>query len=484
MKRIFSGKYNQLKFSFRLNALLLFSLIFFFNSLNAKTKVYPAPEGAKLSNDYTLTVDGQKVPVYFAPGRPGLGGNYSFAYFDCSGASDIEVTSAFKLDSAVIRPEAKVTGKSVSDNKLEFTLASSPCQVSLEPDGINHPLFIFANPIETNPPKEGDPGVVYYGPGMHKPGVIRLTDNQTLYISGGAFVKGGIDVVGKNVRIMGHGILDGYDWERVRGPQRYLLMIENSDNVTVQDIILKDSWLYAFMIGGSSDVSAENLKVIGTRCANEDGIDICNSQKMKIQDCFVRTDDDNIAVKGTGYNAKPVDSVLIERCIFWTDVANIFRIGAESHASAFQNITARDCDIIHMERDQERGSPYSLRYDFCFTIQPAENMPIKNLVFENIRVNWEGQSNYIECRPYLTSWSRPPEGNIDGVLFKDIRATGKQRKGQGRVVIWGPSPEHDVKNVTLKNVTWFGECINKDSRDVTIAGSVSNIVFDCVKNPK
>ncbi len=314
--------------------------------------------------------------------------------------------------------------------------------------------------------------------------LLKLTDNQTLYIAGGAFVKGGINVVGKNVRIMGHGILDGLDWERLKGPQHYLLQIENSDHVTVQDIILKDSWLYAFMIGGSSNVDATNLKIIGTRCANEDGIDICNSQKMKIRDCFVRTDDDNIAVKGTGYDAKPVDSILIERCIFWTDVANIFRIGAESHASAFQNITARDIDIIHMESGQEKGSTYGLRYDFCFTIQPAENLPVKNLVFENIRINWEGQSNYIECRPYLTSWSKPPEGNIDGVLFKDITATGKERKGQGRVVIWGPTPEHDVKNVTLQNVTWFGECINKDSRDVTIAGSVSNIVFDCTKTSK
>jgi hypothetical protein len=109
---------------------------------------------------------------------------------------------------------------------------------------------------------------------------------------------------------------------------------------------------------------------------------------------------------------------------------------------------------------------------------------MRNLRFENIRVNWEGQTNFIECRPYLTSWSKPPEGNIDGVLFKDIVATGKERKGQGRVVIWGPSPQHDVKNVTLKNVTWFGECINQDSRDVTIAGSTSNIVFDCVKPSK
>lgn len=458
-----------------------FFLLLFPNALTAKVKVYPAPEGAKLSNDYTVTVDGQKVAVYFAPGRPEWGGNYSFAYFDCSGNANIEVTSSIPLDSVVIRPESRAKNKSFEGKKLKFSIASSPCQVSVEPDGINSPLFLFANPIEINPPKEGDPGVIYYGPGLHKPGIIKLTDNQTLYISGGAVVKAGVHAEGKNIKIMGRGILDGVDWERLKGPQHYLLSVENANNVTVQDIILKDSWLYAFMMGGSSNLSVSNLKVIGTRCANEDGIDICNSSGVKIQDCFVRTDDDNIAIKGTGYNGKAVDSVMITRCVFWTDVANIFRIGAESHADAMQNITAEDIDIIHQERDQERGSPYSLRYDYCFTIQPAENMPIRNLRFENIRVNWEGQYNFIECRPYLTSWSKPPEGNIDGVLFKDIVATGKKRKGLGRVVIWGASPQHDVKNITLKNVTWFGECIDRNSRDVTIAGSTGNIVFDCAK---
>ena len=136
---------NRLRFVWKVITVLFCLLALSSYTLTAKVKVYPAPQGAILSNDYTVTVDGQKVAVYSAPGRKGLGGNYSFAYFDCSGTSNIEVTSVFNLDSTIIRPEAKATGKSVSNNKLKFSLASSPCQVSVEPDGINHPLFIFAN---------------------------------------------------------------------------------------------------------------------------------------------------------------------------------------------------------------------------------------------------------------------------------------------------------------------------------------------------
>ena len=354
----------------RTTPLLFFALVLFSANLMGAVKVYPAPEGAILSNDYTVSVDGQKVAVYSAPGREGLGGNYSFAYFDCSGNANIEISTAKSLDNLAIRPDNKAINQSVAGHKLKFSI-SNPCQVSIEPDGINGPLLLFANSIENNSPKNGDPNVIYYGPGIHKPGVIKLTDNQTLYIAGGAIVKGGVHAEGKNMKIMGRGILEGLDWEWKKGPQHFMLTVENSANVTVQDIILKDSWLYSLMMGGCDNLSVNNVKIIGTRCGNEDGIDICNSGQVRIQDCFIRTDDDCIAIKGIGYKRKAVDNVMIKRCTFWTDVANVYRIGAESEADVLQNVTSQDIDIIHMESQQVTGNTYSLWYDFCFTIQPA-----------------------------------------------------------------------------------------------------------------
>lgn len=39
-------------------------------------------------------------------------------------------------------------------------------------------LAIFANPPEVDPPREGDPGVIYFGPVIHNPGLITLQSNQ------------------------------------------------------------------------------------------------------------------------------------------------------------------------------------------------------------------------------------------------------------------------------------------------------------------
>jgi hypothetical protein len=146
-----------------------------------------------------------------------------------------------------------------------------------------------------------------------------------------------------------------------------------------------------------------------------------------------------------------------------------------------QNIFVNDIDVIHMENDQAKIDTYSLRYDFCITLQPSENMPIQNCVFENFRVAWEGQSNLIECRPYVTDWSKPPFGRIENIVFRNITCTSspKSENGQGRISVVGPGADYYVKNVQFENIVWNGECITQDSRDVTISGYSNNIVFKC-----
>ena len=45
-----------------------------------------------------------------------------------------------------------------------------------------------------------------------------VTNDQTLYLAGGAVVKGGVLAQGENIRIVGRGILDGSDYEWRKGP--------------------------------------------------------------------------------------------------------------------------------------------------------------------------------------------------------------------------------------------------------------------------
>ena len=86
-----------------------------------------------------------------------------------------------------------------TESIIFFFSAFEPPHV--EPDGRKGPLLLFANPLETDTPKQGDPNVVYFGPGVHKPEKIALQSGQTLYLAGGALVKAEVLAQGSNITI-------------------------------------------------------------------------------------------------------------------------------------------------------------------------------------------------------------------------------------------------------------------------------------------
>ncbi|MCX6892639.1 MAG: endo-polygalacturonase, partial [Verrucomicrobia bacterium] len=69
------------------------------------------------------------------------------------------------------------------------------------------------------------PGVKYFGPGWHQAGKVEVGSNETVYLAGGAAVKGAIVAQGSNIRILGRGILDGSDYEWRKGPCNFTLGI-------------------------------------------------------------------------------------------------------------------------------------------------------------------------------------------------------------------------------------------------------------------
>ena len=152
------------------------------------------------------------------------------------------------IDSFKIRPGSrKISGK-VKGRELTFTIPE-PQKLYIEINGLPH-LAIFANPLEVNPPKQGDPGVVYFGPGAHNPGQITLQSNQTIYIAGGAIVTAnvrGADL--RNVKISGRGSLQG----NVR--------ITGTSNLDVNGIFIRNTKGWSNTLTNCRHCSYRNVKV-------------------------------------------------------------------------------------------------------------------------------------------------------------------------------------------------------------------------------
>jgi len=453
----------------------------------AQTKVvsFASPAGVELSGDYEVRVNGQSLAVYTAPtwqpdyAAP-FGGPYSFASFDFAGRAEVCVTTRKPLEHLTILPQAKGIKPRVDGATATFSL-ERPCQLSIEPEGKRGPLLLFANPLESNPPPPGDPRVKCFGPGLHKPGAIELRSGETLYLAGGAVVKGGVHATGTNITIRGRGILDGLDWARFKGPNETLIDLDRCSNVTVEGIILKDSWSWTFNLRGCREVRVRNLKICSARCENNDGIDICNSQKVLIEDTFIRSDDDCIAPKGFGYaNNQAVDDLQVRRCVLWTDRANVWRIGCECRAEAMRNLIFQDIDVIHF------SSAYGSAYPAAITLQPAEDMLLEKVRFEDVRLHADEQPRderkrskfLIEVRPQFTQWAKTKTpGRIRNCVFKNISVQGDEAFKWGRIQVSGPDPQHSVKDVTFENVVRFGQPVTKDSPEVEVSGSAKGIEF-------
>jgi hypothetical protein len=374
---------------------------------------WPAPTGEKLFEDYTLRVNGQAVPVYscrvsampFNQVWPGyqrpldqteLAG---FAYWNMPGPVRVEVISKRSFKSVAVRPSSRGIQPVTKGQQITFQLAR-PGQFTVELDGPHHTLHLFADPPEADAPKPDDPNVLYFGPGVHRPGDIQLKSGQTVYVAGGAIVYTTIEGLGvSGVRILGRGIIDSSEVQRYRGDVRGdsnlipgvtkgSIWLWGCSDVKVDGVILRDPPFWCLTTLGCRNVAISDVKLIGFWRYNSDGIDICNSQNVTISHSFVRTFDDSIVVDGRGYGV-PISKVLkrneemydhlperhirVSDLVVWCDWGRSLEIGALTFAPEITDVVFRDIDIIRSTH-------------IAMDIQHSNRAAVNNIRYENIRV--------------------------------------------------------------------------------------------------
>ena len=294
-------------------------------SRSATVKVYPAPAREELSKDYLVQVDGQQTPVYTAKVAPadqqsrwkGMddkknSADYfelaSFAYFDFEGTVTIQITCPDVVRSAKVLPSSYGIQPSINGKTISLRM-DQPRHLTVE---INNTwvgaLHLFGNPLETDVPRPDDPNVIYFGPGIHEVSSLTIPSGKTVYIAGGAIVRGVIKpdekfhissysglktytptftLAGNNIVFRGRGIVDG---SRCTTHARNMLLVRGQD-IRIEGVILRDSSAWTIPIRQSDRVTVQNTKLLGYR-ANSDGIDICNSRDVTVDGCFIRTLDD------------------------------------------------------------------------------------------------------------------------------------------------------------------------------------------------
>lgn len=444
-------------------------------AVQAQLKTYPEGlhTGLPHNDDYTVRVrmsggEWQDLFEYKVQVDLDKPQDASMVQFDMGSPVEVMVKkNNGTLREVAIRPlNNKIAYRQVQ-NVIFFTL-DKPQYLSVEFNGDRlHNLHLFANPVETETYSKEEKGVMYFAPGMHRPqdlpnNQIRIPSNTTVYLAPGAVLKAKLLVDNaENVRIIGRGILA----HPIRG-----IEITDSKNVLIDGITVVNPEHYTVFGGGSSDIVIRNLKSFSCRSWS-DGIDMMCCRKVLVDNVFLRTGDDCVALYNHRWNWWGGSSdITVQNSVLWADVAHPINVGGHgnpdsSTGEVIENLTFRNIDILEHDEDDPM-------YQGCMAVDCGDRNRVRNVLFEDIRVEsiQEGRLFYVRVR-FNPKYDKQPGNGIDGVTFRNITYTGV---GEKPSLIQGLSQDGMVKNVTFQNVIINGGKM-KDLKGVVTNEFISDV---------
>lgn len=424
----------------------------------AKVNVAGAPQEVSLNNDFTVKIRPKGkgkwvfVPTYLVKvdevrGTTHHVENASMVTFDFSGKIEIAVTyNKEKIDSACVRPLSYDIPFTIVENTVQFSL-ENPANLSVEVNGdIFHNLHLFANPIDTFKVDKKNPDLIYFGPGIHRfeNGEFRIPSGKTVYVAGGAVMMGRMLIENvHDVKLLGRGIIDPSVKMGIR--------IANSRNVQVEGLVATQC-----ATGGSDSVTIRNVKVI-SYFGWGDGMNVFSSKNVLFDGVFCRNSDDCTTVYGTrlGFEG-PSSNITMQNSTLWADVAHPIFIGIHGNAEKpeiLENLNYVNIDILDHKEKQ-------LNYQGCMAINAGDENLIRNVRFENIRIENFRQGQLVNLRIFFNEkYCKAPGRGIENVLFKNISYTGNRAEIS---VIEGYDAQRKVQNIRFENLRINGQIISDD----------------------
>jgi hypothetical protein len=442
--------------------------IMLFTGVSAQIIVYPAPPGLITSPDFTVMADNNEVWVerigsklatfdYTLYGSRDME-DLNVASFSCSGKVSIRIKANVNIETLNIRPKSRSINATVNGSEITFDM-DGPQKLYIEINNLPH-LAIFADPPELNPKKKGDPGVIYYSPGVHNPGRIQLVSNMTMYIAAGAVVNA--DISGRkleNVTITGRGILQGK------------IEMTGCSNFNVNGIFIRNTKGWSNTLTDCHNSGYRNVKVFSYEAIySVDGINPVSCTNFTIDDCFMRCRDDCVAIKSGDIKLR-VDSVYVSNCVMvgWACSDGI-TIGFELNGGPVENIFVKNCDILYARGDG-RTQGHS-----AFSIVCDGPAMVQNIFFEDIRV--ENQVEFKNLELIVTDgtlYGTDPPGHIKGVYLKNIKWENKVRP----IIINGYSPDNLIEDIVFEKCSVGGKILTGISdADIRTNRFVKDIKFN------
>ncbi len=249
--------------------------------------------------------------------------------------------------------------------------------------------------------------------------------------------------------------------KRIRFPHNskygFLVLFKGCNHIKLFNLILENSAMWTVNINSSNDVNISNVVINNNRhVANTDGIDICGSSNVIIQNSFVSTADDGIVLKNSHRITTSGSDGLKVKTNF-----------EQNSPRGMSNIYIHDCEVVSCTNAFKIGTETSLDISdvivenckfFLNDIYPAgvsgisiescDGAQISNINIENIQID------SMACPVFIRLNNRNGDnkneldgrGQIKNILINSIEAENAEIP----VMIMG-IPGQKPSDITLTN---------------------------------
>ena len=344
-------------------------------------------------------------------------------------------------------------------------------------------------------------GVVRIDKGAHVIGQLQLKSNVTLELAEGALVlastnradyslkrfRAFIGAVGAtNVTVCGKGIIDGRGralvWDIMQGmalsnqfdrvswfkappvhprpderERPHLLSFHACTNVVVKGIEMRNGACWMNTYHYCKGVTIEGVRIIGRGFWNNDGIDLCDTSDVLVQNCFVDSADDSICLKS--HSLKGINENIIIRDCTIRSSGSAIKFGTAS-AGMFRNIRIENIEVYDTFRS-------------ALAIESVDGSDISDVVVSDVRARNVGNGLFVR----LGSRSNTG-GSIKGIRINRLHAEIADKKPDAGLEIEGPPirakdvlpivisgvPDKLIEDVTLRGCTFIFPGGNPHSR--------------------
>lgn len=441
----------------------------------AEVQPYPLPDPSLRSPIYSITLNhrGQLMdaPVLFTRAQQIATNPHDDTSWTGFAFSDrVKVTVAARhgpIATARVLPSHRQIEATINPDGTASFVVNQPGQLAVEINGRldEHPLLIFADPLETDIPDRDAPNVRWFDPGVYNLGdeIQSVKSGDIIYLAPGALVYGrfkGTDAA--DVRLTGRGILAGSIYppnppNTYTAPHQFELRGE-SHRFRADGVTFLNSPHYNLLVRGR-DAHVQNIKMIAWWFST-DGLGV--GADSIVEDSFFKVSDDTFKLY--------YDNMIVRRNVVWQmDNGMVFQLSWNLNNNA-SGVRVFDIDVIRVEHYREANNRA------VFGSIHGGSADLSDYRFEDIRI--EGPIfRLVKLTALQTPWSRSPtSGTISDLLFRNITVEGpvlqpneiKTLENTGR-----------FEDITFENLTIGGTLITDPTQanfDID-PNSTSNIKF-------